>query len=53
MQRYNCLPKKKVYLKMLKYLALIFFQAGAKKVFRQPVQAQLETFVQIRRNRAG
>lgn len=40
---------------MLKYLALVFFQAEAKEAFRQPVQAQLKTFVQVRRerNRAG
>lgn len=36
---------------MLKYLALVFFQAEAKEAFKEPVQAQLETFVQVRRER--
>lgn len=34
---------------MLKYLTFIFFQAEIKEAFRQPVQPQLETFVQVRR----
>lgn len=56
MQLYNCLSKKKVHLEMLEHLTVLFksdfFQA---EVGSQPMQPQLENFVQFRRerNKAG